>query len=239
MDDTATMIPDAPESVNVNAPVDEASRASVRSAASSRWATIAWIASSIALVVLVSAVWLRIADERSGAELANAIIAGERPAAPSLPTEPVFDPSDEGSGGDLDTPGLPDWYRAEDGSQLPNPDGEVLVVNWWASWCGPCRDEAPELVAVADDYAGRVTVVGLNAGAQDLRSDARAFAREYELDFPLVRADRADEGAWGVNGFPVTFVVGTDGRISSFVNGPIDSETLRGLLDTELDEDRS
>jgi thiol-disulfide isomerase/thioredoxin len=218
---------------------DAAAMTSETPATSSRWATIAWIVSSIALVVLVSAVWLRIADERSGAELANAIIAGDRPAAPALPTEPVFDPSDEAKAGDPDAPGLPDWYRSADGSQLPASNGEVLVVNWWASWCGPCKDEAPELVAVAEDYKGRVTVVGLNAGAQDLHSDARAFAREYELDLPLVRADRADEGAWGVNGFPVTYVIGTDGRISSFVNGPIDSETLRGLVDTELDEDRS
>jgi thiol-disulfide isomerase/thioredoxin len=182
-----------------------------------RWATVAWIVSSLLLVVLVVGVWLKVSGDRSGANLANAIIAGKRPVAPTLPTKTVFD----------------------DGPTAAKiPDDEILVVNWWASWCGPCKDEAPALKEIADDYDGRVTVVGMNAGAQDLRRAARRFADEYKLDFPLVRGARADEDAWGTVGFPETYVVGTDGRISSFVNGPIDEETLRGLLDAELDEDR-
>ncbi len=183
-----------------------------------RLATIAWIVSSLLLVVLVVGIWMEVSGDRSGANLANAIISGERPVAPALPTDTVF----------------------EDGPTAAKlPSGEILVVNWWASWCGPCKEEAPALKEIADDYAGRVTVVGLNAGAQDLRSDARAFAREHEIDFPLLRADRADEDAWGTVGFPETFVVGVDGRISSFVNGPIDEETLRGLVDAELAEQRT
>ncbi len=181
-----------------------------------RWGTIAWILSSLLLVVLVVGVWMKVGSDREGASLANAIIAGDRPVAPELPTTPVRE------GGNVDIPA-----------------DEVLVVNWWASWCGPCKEEAPVLNEIAEDYDGRVTVVGLNAGAQDLHSDAREFADEYELEVPLVRGARADEDAWGVAGFPETFVVGTDGRISSFVNGPIDEETLRGLLDAELEEDRA
>ena len=183
----------------------------------SRLGTAAWIVSSLLLVVLVMGIWLKVSSDRSGANLANAIIAGKRPVAPELPTDTVFD----------------------DGPTAARiPSDEILVVNWWASWCGPCKDEAPALNEIADDYDGRVTVVGLNTGAQDLRSAARRFAREYELEFPLVRGDRGDEDAWGVAGFPETFIVGTDGKISSFVNGPIDEETLRGLLDAELEEDR-
>ncbi len=182
-----------------------------------RLGTAAWIVSSLLLVVLVVGIWLKVSGDRSGANLANAIIAGDRPDAPALTTETVFDSGP---------------------TTAAIPTDEVLVVNWWASWCGPCREEAPALMEIADDYDGRVTVVGMNAGAQDLQSDARAFAREFDLDFPLLRADRGDEDAWGVGGFPETFIVGTDGRISSFVNGPIDEETLRSLLDAELDEQR-
>lgn len=194
----------------------------------SRWATIAWIVSSILLVVLVVAIWLRVSGDRAGVDLSNAIIAGERPAAPALPTEPVTDSSE-----------LPDWYRASGGKQAAGAGNEVLLVNWWASWCAPCREEAPILREIAQDYDGRVTVVGLNPASEDLASDARQFAREYDLDFPLVRGDRSVNDAWGVDGYPETFVVGTDGRISSFVNGPVDEETIRGLLDAELAEDRS
>jgi cytochrome c biogenesis protein CcmG/thiol:disulfide interchange protein DsbE len=212
MEDTATAVPEAPGARN-------------------RWGTVAWIGASILLVVLVVGIWLRVNADRAGSNLANAIIAGERPAAPALPTDEI---ARDGA------PGLPDWYRATpDGHQRPNPDGEVLVVNWWASWCGPCRDEAPILRELADDYDGRVTVVGLDAGFEDLESDARAFVREHELDFPIVRGTRADHDAWGVRGYPETYVVGTDGRISSFINGPIDEQTLRGLLERELDEERT
>lgn len=182
-----------------------------------RWATAAWLISCLLLIVLVVAIWLKVSGDRAGANLANAIIAGDRPVAPALPTDTVFEKGP---------------------TTAAIPGDEILVVNWWASWCGPCRDEAPVLKEIADDYDGRVTVVGLNAGAQDLRRDARDFAEEFELDFPLVRGSRADEDAWGTGGFPETFVVGADGRISSFVNGPVDEETLRGLLDAELEEDR-
>lgn len=197
---------------------------------SGRWTTIAWLACSVLLVVLMVGIWAKVGNDRASANLTSAIIAGDRPPAPALPTSAIA-----GDG----APGLPEWYRpARDGQATPT-GGRVLVVNWWASWCGPCEDEAPALQDVAEDYDGRVVVIGLNAGAQDLESDARAFVRRHGLDFPVVRGTRADEDAWGVGGFPETFVVGTDGRISSFVNGPIDEETLRGLLDTELAEQRS
>lgn len=198
----------------------------------SRWGTVAWLVCSLLLVGLVVGIWFRVGASSAGANLANAIIAGDRPAAPALPQTQI---RDDGA------PGLPAWYRVTaEGEQDPaGAGGKVLVVNWWASWCGPCEEEAPALKEIADDYADDVTIVGLNAGSQDLESDARAFIRRHELDFTIVRGNRSDEDAWGVSGFPETYVVGTDGRISSFVNGPIDEETLRGLLDAELAEDRT
>ncbi|MCW2928684.1 MAG: thiol:disulfide interchange protein [Thermoleophilia bacterium] len=196
-----------------------------------RWGTIGWIACSAVLIALVGGIWLKVDHDRAGASLANAIIDGERPPAPALPTSALKR---------TDGTGLPAWYRASGENQSRKaPGAKILVVNWWASWCGPCKDEAPALRAIAKDYRATVTVVGMNASAQDLESDARAFAKEYELDFVLLRAGRAHEDAWGINGFPETFVVGTDGRISSLVNGPVDEDTLRGLLDAELDEDRA
>jgi thiol-disulfide isomerase/thioredoxin len=196
----------------------------------SNWSTVAWLGCSILLVALVVGVWLRVDSDRASKNLANAIIAGTRPDAPALPTRTV--PK-------ADTPGLPSWYRATGDHQSHSARGaQVLVVNHWASWCGPCKDEAPDLRKVAHDYEGRVAVVGLNAGSEDLATDARAFIHEYHLDFSIVRGTRADKDAWGVDGYPETFIVGTDGRISSFVNGPIDESTLRGLLDRELKQHR-
>ncbi|MCB0878401.1 MAG: TlpA family protein disulfide reductase [Thermoleophilia bacterium] len=220
MDTAGTALPDA-------TPESSRAREGAPMPPGSRWANLAWIVSSVVLVVLVVAIWMRVSDGRASADLTNAIIKGDRPAAPALPTDPVSSGT-----------GLPDWYRASGDHQAAGDDNQVLVVNWWASWCGPCKDEAPVLEDVAKDYDGRVVVVGLNAGAEDLRSDAREFAKEHEITFPLVRGDRNDKSAWGVTGYPETFVVGTDGHISSYVNGPVDSRTLRAMLDDELDQDR-
>jgi thiol-disulfide isomerase/thioredoxin len=131
---------------------------------------------------------------------------------------------------------MPDWYEVSEGLQVgSNPGAKVMLVNWWASWCGPCREEAPDLSAIAEDYADDVVVVGVNAGGEDLMSDARAFVREMSIRFPIIRADRAMKDAWGVGGFPESFIVGTDGRISAHINGPIDDDDVRAKLDAELD----
>lgn len=196
----------------------------------SRWSSAAWITACLLMIVLVVGIWMRVGGQRAGANLTNSIISGDRPVAPALPTTEI--PRDG-------APGLPDWYRAGPEGQRPNANGQVLVVNWWASWCGPCKQEAPVLRRISEEYRGKVTVVGLNAGSKDLESDARAFVRSAGFRFTIVRGDRTDEDAWGINGFPETFIVGTDGRISAFVNGPIDEETLRGLLDRELQERRT
>lgn len=196
--------------------------------------TAAWILFSAMVVVLLGATALRMRDTTAGGKLAGAIVAGERPVAPELPATRLATtgtPVDETDW----YPGLPSWYGTRNGRQLAAGDNEVLVVNWWASWCGPCREEAPHLLAIADAYRGRATIVGVNAGMEDLESDARAFVEEFDLDFPIVRADRSDKDAWGVRGYPETFVVGRDARISARIAGQIDPEQLRSLMDEALD----
>jgi cytochrome c biogenesis protein CcmG/thiol:disulfide interchange protein DsbE len=227
MDDAATATIDTPPDGDERAP-DSDPAPEPPAPRGSRWATAAWIVSSLLLVALVFGFWLRVSSDRAGAELNASIIAGKRPAAPALPTSPVTKDS-----------GLPDWYSASGDTQTAGPDNEVLVVNWWASWCRPCADEAPILEDIAQDYEGRVTIVGLNAGFEDLHSEAREFAKRYDVTFPLVRGSRVDRDTWGVKGYPETFIIGTDGKISSFINGPVDDRDLRGLLDRELDEDRT
>lgn len=200
----------------------------VPSPASNRWATIVWLVCCTLIIVFVVGAWLRLQDERGGSNLGAKIAEGKRPAAPALPTEGL-----QGS------PGVPDWYRTKGSNQAPAADGQVLVVNYWASWCGPCRDEAPILHNVAKDYDGRVVVVGLNPGNEDTKSDARSFVRDYEIEFPIVRGDAGDKDAWGVRSFPETFIVGTDGRVSARVQGPVEDDELRALLDDELERSRA
>lgn len=181
------------------------------------------------MIVFVVAIWLRVADGRTGVNLTNAINSGKRPLAPALATKNV-------SGAKK----LPSWYKLDStGKPRVSKESKVMVVNWWASWCRPCQSEAPILEKISHDYADKVLVVGMNASSEDSASAAAAFAERYKLTFPLVRGNRSYNAAWGVKGYPETFVVGVDGRISSYVPGAIDEETIRGLVEHELSKMRS
>ena len=105
--------------------------------------------------------------------------------------------------------------------------GTPVVLNFWASWCDPCRDEAPLLEGTwRRARAGGVTFVGLNM--QDLTGDARGFMREFAVSYVNVR-DQSDAVArkWGVTGIPETFFLAGDGRIVGHVVGIVSADQLR------------
>lgn len=106
--------------------------------------------------------------------------------------------------------------------------GKVVVVNFWASWCVPCKAEAKDLVAAAHFWSGK-NVVFVGVDAQDFRGAARRFVSKYGVDYRIVRDGRGSTlGHWGVTGFPETFLVDRRGRIlPPHVSGPVD----RGELD--------
>lgn len=107
--------------------------------------------------------------------------------------------------------------------------GRVVVLNFWASWCAPCRVEAPALEQTWRRYRDQgLVIIGLNLW--DKEADARAFMREFGLTYPNV----LDEGGrvaieYGVAGIPETIVVAADGRISAKHTGPITAERLAEL----------
>ncbi|MDP8942542.1 MAG: TlpA family protein disulfide reductase [Actinomycetota bacterium] len=105
--------------------------------------------------------------------------------------------------------------------------GVPVVLNYWASWCPPCRDEAPVLERAWREQRSRgVAFVGLNM--QDVTDDARAFLREFRVSYLNVR-DRSDETArrWGVTGLPETFFLSAGGRVVGHVIGVVSPEQLR------------
>jgi cytochrome c biogenesis protein CcmG/thiol:disulfide interchange protein DsbE len=120
-----------------------------------------------------------------------------------------------------------------DGKAVPGIDaadfkGAVTVVNVWASWCVPCRDEAPLLVQLAKDP--RVRVIGINY--KDEPDNARRFLGRYGDPYAATGADKNGRAAieWGVYGVPETFVVGKDGRIAYKMVGPITADNFDTLL---------
>lgn len=106
--------------------------------------------------------------------------------------------------------------------------GKVTVVNVWASWCGPCREEHPLLVKLAEDQ--RVTLVGINY--KDNAENARRFLGALGNPFAAVGLDPSGRAAidWGVYGVPETFVVSGDGIVRLKHVGPLTEEALRTTI---------
>jgi DsbE subfamily thiol:disulfide oxidoreductase len=123
-----------------------------------------------------------------------------------------------------------------DGSTLSLADlqEQVVVVNFWASWCPPCEREAPELQAVWNEYQGQgVAFVGIVY--QDQEAAVRQFIARFGLTYP-VGMDVGDRiaTAYGITGVPETFIVGPEGRVAYVHIGPVTAETLAGELDALL-----
>jgi thiol-disulfide isomerase/thioredoxin len=122
-----------------------------------------------------------------------------------------------------------------DGAPLSLADlrGKVVVVNDWASWCGPCRDETPSIVHLADDVnPADVAVVGINVS--DDATAARAFVTEFSMPYPsIVDADGSLlQTIPGVppSALPSTVVLDRQGRVAARYIGPVDPAALRATV---------
>ena len=124
--------------------------------------------------------------------------------------------------------------------QLPTLDGgtvdsaawrdEVVVVNFWASWCVPCREEAPELQAFAQRWQDRgVRLVGIVYS--DGESEAAAFRDRYQLTYPQA-LDPGGRSAidFGVFGVPETYVIAGDGTVKAKLLGAVNAATLERVV---------
>jgi len=100
--------------------------------------------------------------------------------------------------------------------------GKVVLINFWATWCAPCRYEMPSIEKLRDSLKGRpFAVLAVNLGEPEPR--IRAFLQEVPLRFPVLLDPEAEAAkAWNVKALPATFVVGTDGRVRYRYIGELD-----------------
>jgi cytochrome c biogenesis protein CcmG/thiol:disulfide interchange protein DsbE len=170
------------------------------------------IAIGLVALLFVLLVWALATEE--GGDLAAAAGRGERPEAPDFTLERL----DED--GDL---------------TLSSLRGKAVVLNVWASWCIPCKEEAPFLEQVWRESRDEgLVVVGLDA--KDFRRDARRFASRFDLTFPLVYDGPGDTlPDYGVTGFPETFVIDREGRVLEAFVGGVDSQEDRAQLRRAVD----
>lgn len=117
--------------------------------------------------------------------------------------------------------------------------GRVVVVNVWASWCGPCRAEMPALQDIYAAQQGRgLEVLAVNSAFQDSAADAQAFVQELGLTFPiLLDQDGAVSRRYLVRGLPSTFFIDRQGVIRTVIfGGPLSAATIQSKVEDLLRE---
>jgi cytochrome c biogenesis protein CcmG, thiol:disulfide interchange protein DsbE len=173
------------------------------------------VAIGLVALLFILLVWALVSEE--GGDLAKQANRGDLPQAPEFTLERLD------RNGEL---------------VLSSLQGKAVVVNFWASWCRPCKEEAPFLEQVWREKRERgLVVVGYDA--KDFRRDARRFAKRFGLTFPIVFDGPGDQlGDWGVTGFPETFVLDRQGRIVAAFVGDVtsaeDKQELRAAIEEAL-----
>ncbi|MEM9268472.1 MAG: DsbE family thiol:disulfide interchange protein [Pseudomonadota bacterium] len=135
---------------------------------------------------------------------------------------------------DMSFDALPGFEPGLDPERLA--DDGVKLVNFWASWCGPCRGEHPLLTELAE---GGLPVLGINY--KDQTANAQAFLEELGNPYAAIGVDGTGRGAieWGVYGVPETFVVDGQGQIVTRYPGPVTREVYEKRLKPAIDAVRA
>lgn len=119
--------------------------------------------------------------------------------------------------------------------------GKMVLVNFWTSWCPPCRQEMPAIESVYRSYKDiGLVVIGLNLTAQDSKQDAASFAQEVGVTFPIaLDLDNSVGALYRVTALPTSFFIDRKGVIRSvIVGGPMSEALIQSKVEELLQEDQ-
>jgi thiol-disulfide isomerase/thioredoxin len=130
---------------------------------------------------------------------------------------------------------LKDPFGAE--QRLSSLKGRIVVLNFWATYCVPCRKEMPDLAAIQNEYAALgVQVIGASADEAEDRAKVLQFVKETRINFPIwMGATTSDMMRFGLGAaLPGTVILGRDGRIAKVISGIINQSDLKKQIDSML-----
>ena len=168
------------------------------------------------MLALLALLAYGIAQNQTSQSIDSQLAAGKRPAAPNIKL-----PKLSGGGPDV---------------ALSSYRGKVVVLNFWASWCPPCKEEAPVLARWQPRLAAKNgTIVGVDV--LDVTSDAQKFIADHKLDFPHLRdQDGSELKSFEIVGYPETIVLDRKGRIAATSRGTIDEKFFVDRVEPLLKE---
>ena len=181
----------------------------------------------LALLLLVTAS----ACSSRGVELETNPTVGESTAAPADTSAPTDGEADGGTEGDTANK-APDFTVLDgEGKEVRLSDyfGKPIVLNFWASWCPPCKAELPDFEAAWKKYEGKVVflMVNLTDGQRETVDVAKAFVASQGYTFPLYFDTKYEASyAYGVSSIPQTYFIGTDGDLVARATGMISADQL-------------
>jgi cytochrome c biogenesis protein CcmG/thiol:disulfide interchange protein DsbE len=117
---------------------------------------------------------------------------------------------------------------------LANYRGKVVLLDFWATWCTPCRDEIPRFVEFQNKYRERgLQVIGISM--DDDAKPVREFYRQFKMNYPVALGnEKIAEAYGGVLGLPITFLIGREGRVAAKHIGELDMSVLEQEIETLL-----
>ncbi|WP_431808362.1 TlpA family protein disulfide reductase [Lysinibacillus sphaericus] len=119
----------------------------------------------------------------------------------------------------------------ESSTTLEEYKGNILIINFWASWCGPCHEEAPDLNTFYEQKPNNVELLAINATSNDSRENAIKFQQLYNLSFPIfLDHDRALGKAFEVMAYPTTFIIDAEGTLRYTLEGQVTQKDLQQFL---------
>jgi thiol-disulfide isomerase/thioredoxin len=120
--------------------------------------------------------------------------------------------------------------------RLSDHRGEVVLVNYWASWCTPCREETPGLIDLARDYRYKgLSIVGVSMDEGGLPA-VQSFLREFHLPYPVLMPDLASPSAPAVDALPTSVLLDREGRVAKSYVGAVRESLFRADVDRLLAE---